>query len=302
MQRVPSPRRRASARLATMALASIVVIGPVKMMWDQVHPGRIALGDDPGRHGLRYENISFPSPGDATELRGWYMPAFRGSGRAIVIAPGSDQKRLAGDVALRLAPDLVVAGFDVLTFDFRADGESGGETLTYGAREQDDVLGAVAVARAHGDRRVAVIGFSLGAVSAILAAARSAEIVAVVADSSFADLPATLERHLASAAHLPAPLVAYGLFLYGSLSGTDPASVSPVAVVARIAPRPLLLIDGVADDVVAPTDSEVLSVAAGSSAQRWDVTGAGHVRAYDADPGAYTARVLAFFTAAMPAP
>jgi fermentation-respiration switch protein FrsA (DUF1100 family) len=281
-------------------LASIAVGGPVKMMWDQVHPGRIALTDDPGRHGLTYEDISFRSPGDGTVLRGWYMPATPGSGRAVVIAPGSAQNRLAGDVALGLAPSLVAAGFDVLTFDFRAEGESGGDTLTYGAREQDDVLGAVAGARAHGDRRVAVIGFSLGAVSAILAAARSADIEAVVADSSFADLRATLERHLESAAHLPAPLVAYGLFLYASLTGTDPARVSPMAVVAGIAPRPLLFIDGMADDVVAPSDSEALWAAAGSTAEHWDVTGAGHVMSYDTGPTAYTARVLDFLVAALP--
>ena len=281
-------------------LAAIVVGGPVKMMWDQVHPGRIALSDDPGRHGIGYEDISFASVGDGTVLRGWFIPAAAGSGRAVVIAPGSGQNRLAGDITLRLAPALVAAGFDVLAFDFRAEGESGGDTLTYGAREQNDVLGAVAAARAHGDRRVAVIGFSLGAASAILAAARSIDIDAVVADSSFADLRTTLARHLANAAHLPAPLVEYGLFLYGSLSGTDPASVSPETVVTRVGPRPLLFIDGTADDVVSPADSAVLWAAAGSTAQRWEVPGAGHVRSYDADPAAYTARVLRFFADAMP--
>src|SRR5664280_3135336 len=92
-----------------------------------------------GRHGLRYEDISFPSPLDGTNLRGWYMPAKRPTGRALVVVPGIDSNRLVGGISLRLAADLVGDGFDVLAFDLRDKGTSDGDTLSFGAREQYDV-------------------------------------------------------------------------------------------------------------------------------------------------------------------
>ena len=288
------------ARSLLLLGVGTAIVVPVALMWVRVHPYRVALGDDPGRHGLRYEDISFASPLDGTILRGWYLPAPVPSGRVVVIAPGIDSNRLVGGISLPLAAELVADGFDVLAFDFRGQGESDGDTLSFGAREQHDLAGAVAAAQARGASHVAVIGFSMGTAAAMLAAARSPGIEALVLDSAYADLTATLAAELHAVWHLPGPLVAYGLFLYQVLSGTEPATVKPADAVAALVPRPLLFIAGADDRTVTPADGAAMAAAAGSHAEYVLVPGAGHVGAFFVDPSAYTARVRAFLAVAIP--
>ena len=217
-----------------------------------------------------------------------------------MIAPGIDSNRLVGGISLRLATDLVADGFDVLTFDFRGQGESDGDTLSFGAREQHDLIGAVAAARARGARHVAVVGFSMGAAAAMLAAARSPEIEALVLDSAFADLTDTLSAELRSTWLLPGPVVAYAMFLYEVLSGTDPATVRPADAIGALGTRPLLFVAGADDRTVTPTDGAAMAAAAGPSADYVLVPGAGHVGAFFVDPAAYAGRVRAFLAAAIP--
>ena len=299
MTRVAGFLRR-HGRSLVLLVVGIAVAVPVALMWARVHPRRVPLDDDPGRHGLQYEDVAFASPLDGTTLRGWYVPAPQATGRAVVIVPGIDDNRLVSGISLSLAARLVADGFDVLAFDLRAQGESGGDTLTFGALEQDDVLGAVAFARARGARHVAVVGFSMGAAAAMLAAARSADVDALVLDSAFARWSDTLSEQLRSAWHLPDPAVAYALFLYRVLSGTDPEAVAPAAVVDALATRPMLFIAGADDPAVDPADGAAMAAAAGPTARYVLVPGAGHVGAYTADPAAYTARVRAFLAAALP--
>jgi pimeloyl-ACP methyl ester carboxylesterase len=283
-----------------LLLVGIGLVLPVVIMWWRVHPLRIGLDDDPGRHGLAYQDVSFASPLDGTLLRGWYMPAPRPSGRAVVLVPGIDNNRLVNGISLPLAAALGADGFDVLAFDLRGQGQSDGDTLSFGAREQYDVLGAVAAARARGAHHVAVIGFSMGTASAMLAAARTPDIEALVLDSAFADLTDTLAASLGSTWHMPGPAVAYALFLYRDLSGTDPATVRPADAVGALASRPLFFIAGSADHDVNPADGAAMAAAAGAKATYVLVPGAGHVGAYAVDPTAYTDRVRAFLAAAVP--
>lgn len=300
----PSRRRRFLV-IGGLVTLEVVVLGlvvvPVKLMYDQTHPSKVPLTDSPALHGLAFSAISFASPLDGMTLRGWYLPAPRPTGRTIVIAPGISDNRQVSGITLSLAPALLDAGFDVLAFDFRAEGESDGDTQSFGVREQEDVLGAVAFARNRGARHVAVIGYSMGAASAILAAVRSPDIEAVVADLAFADLRTTIERRMQSIG-FPQFLASYGRILFGVLSGTDPAAAVPMDVVASVAPRPMLFIAGTGDTFVPATDGEALAVRGGPSADFWLVPGAAHVGSFAVDPAQYIARVVAFFEASLPAP
>lgn len=162
------------------------------------------------------------------------------------------------------------------------------------------MLGAVAAARAHGARHVAVLRFSMGAASALLAAARTPDIEALVLDSVFARWEDTLRAELREDWLVPELLLPYGVLLYETLSGTDAAAAAPIDAVGRVAPRPMLLVAGAEDRTVDPADGAALAAAAGPSAEHVLVPGATHVRAYRADPAAYTRRLLAFLARAVP--
>ena len=94
---------RAVGALVVVVLVVVGAAVPAVIAY-RLHPARVPVDDDPGRHGLSYEAISFASLLDGAPLSGWYMPTPESTGRAIVVAPGIDNNRLQSGITLRLAP------------------------------------------------------------------------------------------------------------------------------------------------------------------------------------------------------
>jgi dipeptidyl aminopeptidase/acylaminoacyl peptidase len=154
--------------------------------------------------------------------------------------------------------------------------------------------------RTRGAEHVGLLGYSAGAIAAILATAADPGVEAVVADSALTDLHQYLKREAASRSHLGAAYADYALVWYRWFTQSDERTVSPVAAVSRLAPRPLLLVHGLADRVIPPSESEALLAAAGNPrAELWLVPGGRHTHSYEADPESYMARVAGFLDAAV---
>jgi pimeloyl-ACP methyl ester carboxylesterase len=92
---------------------------------------------------------------------------------------------------------MVQAGYDVLLFDFRGCGQSGGEHQTLGNLEPRDVLGAhdYMVGRGYAASRMTFLGISDGATALLRAAPRMPDVAAIVSDSAY-DRLATEARRL----------------------------------------------------------------------------------------------------------
>jgi uncharacterized protein len=293
-------------RLGGAALASLVgtflfclfVVLPPQMAAQALHPQRVVGTDTPARYGLAYDDVTFD--GQGVTLRGWYVP---GQGQAaIVLVHGFVAERRE---MLEFVPWLHAAGFDLLLYDQRGAGVSGGDGVTFGYYEAGDLAAATHLLQARsGARRIGALGRSQGAAVALLAAGQGAPLDAVVADSGFADL----ERVAAeSAAHLFGPgwgrysAVLSPLILWHAerQSGLRAAAVRPVDAIARLSPRPVLLIHGLDDRLYSHAHSEALYAAAGEPKALWLVPGAGHAGARARRPAEYQRRLLAFFRAAL---
>jgi uncharacterized protein len=242
----------------------------------------------------RLRTVVFHTP-DEVALTGWYGDPSPGAPATIILCHGvpGDKRDMTG-----LARALMNAGFAVLAFDFRNWGESGRTAVTLGHREVHDVLAAVAFARRHGEpqRRIGVVGLSMGAAAGILAAARSREIDALVADSSFARLDCAVERvtrrvagPLAPLAQRPARRVSERLI------GTSLESVAPIEAIAAISPRPVLIIHGKRDRLTDVADAHALYRACGHPKALWVVDEAGHARTRRTGVETYDRRVAGFF-------
>jgi fermentation-respiration switch protein FrsA (DUF1100 family) len=73
----------------------------------------------------------------------------------------------------------------------------------------------------------------------------------------------------------------------------------PVSVVGKIAPRPLFLIHGGADQLILPNEAVALQEAAGSPTELWLLPDVGHAAAIGADREVYRDRVMDFFDRAL---
>jgi uncharacterized protein len=247
----------------------------------------------PAECGLAYEEISFPTP-DGLTLRGWLAPAAAqdgGPARVVVILHGHGGSI---DYDVQYIPYLHAAGYNVLQFDFRAHGRSPGRATTFGFLERQDVQGAVRFLRARGFERIALHGFSLGGMVAMLSAPVCPEVSLVVEDGGPARLRTAL-RGWCLERNVPAwltPGFAWLVVAGTSLRfGTNLFRFEPVRWVGQIAPRPLLMIHGEHDQYV--TDFDDLLRAAHPT-EVWRLPAEGHVTASLNLQGAYWQRVIAF--------
>lgn len=268
---------------------------------DRFHPDQLLFSWTPMDVGLPYEPVSFQTTGGLT-LRGWlfrtqtkrYDPE-----RFVIIAGGY---RTNKSNMLGISGHLWRLGYSVLAFDFRGQGESDREpVLTLGHREVDDLLAAVNYLTGRfGKVPLAVLGFSMGAAVSILAAARDKRITAVIADSPFASHEQVLSHSVRRTLRIYSPFILKAGDLFFALrAGFRLGEVAPEREVAKIAPRPLLLIHGTADDICPFEGSKRIYENAGEPKQLWALPELSHCAAYFTDRRAYVERIDRFLDKAL---
>ena len=231
-------------------------------------------------------------------LSGWYVSPPSG-GAVILVCHGFGTNRREGQ---DLLPWLTAAGYGALLFDFQGHGESDGVVTTVGAREVDDVLGAVAFVqqREGHDVPLAALGFSMGASVLIVAAARCQAIRGLVLDSAFATLRRAIARSFRLFFRLPPTVFTRPTIWFAErFTGARVGDVEPIRSIAEIAPRPVLIVQGTDDPIVDPEDSLLLYAAAREPKELWRIDAAGHVGARSVEPNGYRERVLALFERAL---
>ncbi len=167
----------------------------------------------------------------------------------------------------------------VVALDFRGHGRSGGRS-TVGRDEVHDLAAGVSLARLLGYRRVVTVGFSMGASVALRHAAlhgdRPDAVAAVSAPSRWwvRDTPAMRRVHwLLEQPHGRLAARALGVRLGPPWTAVPE---SPLEVVHRIAPTPLLLVHGEHDHYFGPAHAVALHRAAGGDARLWLEPGVRH--------------------------
>ncbi len=254
--------------------------------------------DEPGNYGLQYKEVEFTSRGDAITLDGWYLPGDNGK-HTIIFVHGIGSMR-SGDNATEIAYHLVDQGFNVLLFDLRAHGSSGGDYVSGGYFEQQDVLGAIdfLVKRGVTTDDIGVIGFSMGAGTSILALVEEPGIRALVVDSPYARASDLLTNETAlktgipkwlSSIFIPAAKAMASLFY-----GIDIGALVPEEAVRQLT-YPILVIHGEEDTRIPYTHGERVYGEAYQGSTIWLVPGVDHADAFLDYPEEYVLRVTEYF-------
>jgi uncharacterized protein len=186
-------------------------------------------------------------------------------------------------------------GYSVFLYDARATGESGGNRISVGWHEQQDLLAALQWVREQGARHILCHGVSQGGATILLAADQLGnDIVGVIVESTYDTLINAGDRRFRMRTGLPGWLVgaAYRLFMEHRL-GFDLQAASPVHTIPHLA-APVFILSGSDDAHTWEQDTRRLYAAATSPATLWIVPGARHedLLAYDAT--AYQKRLTDF--------
>jgi dipeptidyl aminopeptidase/acylaminoacyl peptidase len=237
---------------------------------------------------------------DGAVLRAWLFTPENSNGNYVIALHGISDSR--GGV-MGLARLFVENRYSVLAPDGRGHGESGGELVTYGVREADDVHRWVDwLMDSEHPRNVYGMGESLGAAVLLQSLARERRFSAVVAECPFANFERVAEDRVAQ--RIPGPLflrrtlalpLVWSGFLYARMRyGLDFRDASPETAIGHTA-TPVLLIHGLADRNIYPEHSKTLAARNSGSISLWLVPGARHTAAYDAAPLEFRTRVLGWF-------
>ena len=237
---------------------------------------------------------------DGAVLHAWLLRPREANGDCVFVLHGLGAGR-AG--MMEFAGLFLSNGYTVLAPDNRGLGESGGDVVTYGVREAEDVHRWVSwlVASEH-PRNVFGMGESLGAEVLLQSLEVEPRFSAVVAESSFADFGRVARERLARRLPLPAelgeiaaaPVIWFG-FLWARLRyGLDFRTASPEAVVPHSS-TPALLIHGLDDQRTSATHSQILAAKNPKAIRLWLVPHTAHTGAIRAVPEEFQRRVLDWF-------
>ena len=232
-------------------------------------------------------------------LRGWLFVPENANGDCVIALHGISDNRNGVTGLARL---LVENHYTVLAPDHRRHGESGGELVTYGLREADDVPRWVSwlIASQH-PGHIFGIGESLGASVLLQSLAREHRFSAVVAECPFANLQRVGVDRVAQripvpagVAHMLASPIVCSSFLYARMKyHLDFRAASPEHALDSIS-TPVLLIHGLDDTNISPSHSRTLAARNPRYITLWLVPGARHTAAMGAAPAEFRSRVLSW--------
>ena len=234
----------------------------------------------PAAWGLKFETIGFISADD-TALHGWFIPAkgktAKSAKATVVFSHGN-----AGSIGhhLGFCTWLAVAGYNVVIYDYRGFGKSGGTPDRRGMI--DDVKAAFAYARQRPDidtSRLISYGHSLGGAQSVTALGESPVkgLRAIVIDGAFASYQKMAE---VVGGQIGASLV------------TD--ELAPKDFVKKLSPVPLLVVHGSNDELVPVAQGRQLFEAAGQPKTLFEVKSGRHGTALSNDDGAYRRKMIAW--------
>jgi uncharacterized protein len=190
-------RRHAKAILSAFGVVGVVAVGLILLaasfladLATKIPPtARPSL--NPSRMGLACEEVEIRTE-DGFRLTAWWMPTGKPERSPVVILHGLGASKAHMIDYILFAQE---QGNPTLAIDFRGHGGSDPSLTSIGFYESRDAEAAMEFVRKRGAGDPVLWGTSMGAVSALLAAARDGSVAGVIADAPFDTYRNTVLHH-----------------------------------------------------------------------------------------------------------
>lgn len=267
----------------------------ILVAYNMVHPPREIRDWKPSDWDCNFETIEINTR-DGLRLRGWWIE--QESTKTIILLHGYTTSRWNQTYMKPMLKLLTKEEYNILTFDFRAHGESEGNTTSIGNQELIDLQSAIDwLEQYHSDKteKLGVIGYSMGGIVTLRGMMNDERITCGIADSPPIILGRTSARSIKYFANIPAffyPLIKPFTMLF---SDVFPFNLLDKA--DRIT-KPLLLIAGKQDPIVKYGEVQKFHEQNKTVNKHSELllSEAKHVRTIQLDPKAYEERVHSFLT------
>lgn len=189
-------------------------------------------------------------------------------------------------------------GYNVLMYDHRYHGKSGGENCTMGFREKDDLKTVTdwVVHKKGEESLIVTYGESLGGATVLLHGAMDNRVAAIIADCPYKSVFDEFTYQLKKEYNLPAfPLIYIADWFSPLFIQTRFSHISPIKAVKKI-DCPVLFIHGDEDKYIPPHFSVDMYNQKPGKKQLYLAKGADHAQSFIVDRGAYTAQIHDFLS------
>ena len=266
--------------LFSITATTMVVLMVLATMREATRPMRRTMGwalgrgmpTDPGDVDVPFDSWEIDRPG-GVRLPVWDVPGHLDSGPILVLVHGWGRSRLTWIPHLE---DWRRRGSRVIMLDLRGHGDAEPDGAGLGDTDVEDLISLLERLDAPAETAVIVIGRSLGATVAILAAAETDRIDGVVAVAPYETLRVPLRQRLRLRG-LPSGYISWLAIQGLRVIGRRPRST--IAAAART-DVPILVVLGDADPISPPGDAIAIADAA-PKGRREIVAGAGHGNHWD---------------------
>ena len=259
-----------------------------------IAPPRFISPYNPSGLGMEYEDVSFKTL-DGVEIKGWLIKSEsrkQKTENSIILCHGYGADK--GDVLgiARFIYNPLANGYNILVFDFRAHGKSGGKYSSLGYYETEDLKSAIRFLKQRGVDRIGLMGISMGGTVALMVASEFPEIKAIVSDGAYLSFHSVIYSFARRHYHSPRyPFLPPAIWTAGLRLGFNPKRLD----LKRYTPGTALIIHGEEDREVLPFDAEEIFKYAKEPKELWMVKGADHLESYDVAREEYERRVINFF-------
>jgi pimeloyl-ACP methyl ester carboxylesterase len=288
--------KRFMPRMLTAAI--VCVIGFLAFSWYCAYKFT-----SPNRTKIVYpESLSFPhedvlfSTSDGIGIKGWYFTK-DSSGKAVVLLHGWKANRMETLPRVRF---LYEAGYNVLVYDARGCGESGGEKISIGYYETEDLAAAVKFLKGRGNSKIGCIGISQGGATILLAAGKvKNDVSCVVSESTYSTIPDAVNNRFAAYLKIPGKAFGYFIIRFAELILNLNAEEMKPAEKVRELNCPVLIAGGQNDNRTLQENTMAIYNNANEPKELWLIEGAGHEDLFMHQGSEYERRVLEFLGKSM---
>jgi fermentation-respiration switch protein FrsA (DUF1100 family) len=247
---------------------------------------------------LQREEVSVASKNNY-RLYGTYIKNAQNTKDTMILVHGLSGSRYT---VLKYVDMYLDKGFNVLIYDAKNHGHSGGDNTTYGYDEKFDLDSMVKwVYSRNKGGIIGVHGESMGAATALLHSKLNEEKKRVnfyIADCSYSDLNELFTKRLKDDFNIKVSLAAKPLIFYAEIVNKiknqfDFDEASPKSVLKDVT-TPIMFIHGANDDYVPTYMSEDMYNIKGGSKELYIAPNSGHVQAYTNNIDVYIEKIYSF--------
>lgn len=239
---------------------------------------------------LPHSDVSIVSK-DGLTLKGTYVRASSDSKNTVILIPGLNSSRYS---VQQFSEIYLGRGFNVLMYDPRAQGESGGKKISYGYHELEDLtcwINYIWSKYPYG--QIGIHGESFGAAAALMEFGLNSDkrVKFYVADCSFTSMKDLISYNIAKSYNIKNKYLQNIMFFYTDLicrvkNGYSLNKISPLDSIKQYS-TPVLFIHGSADKIVPSSMSKTMYENKKGTKDIYIMNGADHGLSYASNPEQY---------------